>query len=105
MQDLNASHHCTLPTLDPWDVSIRAYLKPPHHLQCRYMQADLTYVDAENILHINQTTVARERLSPKCRYRCFGRPEAVDDVTLVHDEWREFEVRVCGEACETTLLT
>ena len=91
-QESNQSHRCVLPKLDPWHSSIRAYLKSPHQLHFRHMQPYLTYVDRDNTLRINRTTVQRERLSPKCKYRCFKRPEAIDDVSLIHEEWQELTV-------------
>jgi hypothetical protein len=85
---------CQLPVLDPWDPTILPYLYPAKTLECKRVQAELTYIDANSHLIINQTVIHEEGLTTlNCQYRCFDRV-ANQDVELSFGNWIEFKVNI-----------
>jgi len=52
------SYNCRRPTLDPWDPSIREYIKPAlPPLECKKLQPELTWLNDQGVIRINLTSL------------------------------------------------
>ncbi|XP_023241724.1 uncharacterized protein LOC111639970 [Centruroides sculpturatus] len=87
MEDqLSTSSSCDIPVPDPFDESIMKYVVVKEPLKCKFIQPDLTYLDYDGVLHLNQSSVAGHHLEDdlSCRYSTFAR-SSIDDDNLVYD--------------------
>ncbi|KAI6236761.1 hypothetical protein M3Y95_00192500 [Aphelenchoides besseyi] len=78
---------CKIPVLEPWDETIRPYIKNAPPLECRQVQPTLTFLHDSRVF-INKSAVVEAGYSLesiRCEFRCFERG-ADDDHNFYH-EW------------------
>ncbi|KAI6218669.1 hypothetical protein M3Y99_01695400 [Aphelenchoides fujianensis] len=78
---------CKIPVLEPWDETVRPYVKNAPPLECRPVQLPFSHV-ADGRLWLNRTAIEAAGYSPSalsCDFRCFGRGE--DDDHNRYEEW------------------
>lgn len=83
---LTFSSSCEIPMPNPFDESIMRYVVQKEPLKCKFIQPDLTYLDYDGILHLNQSAVVHHHLEDglSCRYSTFMK-DSKDDDHLVYD--------------------
>lgn len=97
---------CNIPQLDPWDQTILKYLTKFKPLQCKKLQPELTYLDFNGMLTINESARIESGYSSiNCQYRCFNKIEGLDDVTLRYEKWIVLESNETKIDCEFIEVT
>lgn len=94
LDSLPASEYCPIPHPNPFDPTIKQYIFTPKPLECKKLQAELTYLDYDGSLILNQTALKLEGFSQlECQWRCFDRKDG-DDISLEFGEWATFDQNV-----------
>lgn len=75
---------CLFPDLDPWDATIKAYIKHPSKVQCKIVQPSLSFIDDKGYLQYNESEYesyikTKNYSDLKCAYRMFDRSLGMDD--------------------------
>ncbi|KAI6189656.1 hypothetical protein M3Y97_00032200 [Aphelenchoides bicaudatus] len=82
------SENCQIPMLDPWDETVRKYIENAPPIECRQIQAPLTYLQNRQ-LFFNLTAFEQAGYSLdtiQCQCRCFDRGR--NDDTNEYEEWK-----------------
>lgn len=79
--------------MEPWDETIRKYIQNAPPIECRQVQAPLTFL-LDRKLFFNQTAFDEAGYavdSVECQKRCFDRGQ--DDNHNNYEEWEIFKVK------------
>ncbi|TKR88640.1 hypothetical protein L596_012849 [Steinernema carpocapsae] len=85
-----SSNGCQVPAINPWDETIREYIKNSNPINCRKLQEEITYLSADGFIYFNSSEMVKtgyDQKSLKCSYRCFDK-QLGNDVNLIHGEWK-----------------
>lgn len=85
---------CKIEALDPWDVALKPFLRPPYDMTCQD-QTQLMYVNDTGWLHLNETMADMHKIKAaflKCVYQRIRRQDG--DMSLLFDEEVSLELPV-----------
>uniref|UniRef100_A0AC34F5U3 Uncharacterized protein n=1 Tax=Panagrolaimus sp. ES5 TaxID=591445 RepID=A0AC34F5U3_9BILA len=100
LKNVENGEECQIPKIDPYDETIKKYLKPGKQLICKELQPELTAVINGTIwINLNELTKSGYSLEAiTCRKRCFWRTDS-NDITLEYSEWSNL-INGTKMACE-----
>lgn len=92
--DRSKNQSCFLQKLNPFDPSILQFIsKAPPNLNCKKLQPQLTFFDAENFLVLNFSALSEARLpkETKCSFRCVEHNSGNSDDIVKNSDWVPLE--------------
>uniref|UniRef100_A0AC35G9T5 Uncharacterized protein n=1 Tax=Panagrolaimus sp. PS1159 TaxID=55785 RepID=A0AC35G9T5_9BILA len=88
LKNVENGEDCHIPKIDPFDETIKKYLKPGRPLECKKLQPELTQIiNGKILINLEELTKSGYSLETiKCRKRCFWRKDS-NDITLDYSSW------------------